>query len=109
MTNSIGQNNTRYDGTVIAGSLASDTGLGRFIPEPRTSKTVSYRALAAGVTGVVGEAMGVAGIGLRPEMFALLQAQAETQMQMQIVSLQSNLLKSQHETQMAAVRNIRTG
>ena len=54
------------------------------------------------------QAAGVA-TGIMPEYMALINAQLEAQRQMQLVSLYSNIEKSKHETQMAAVRNIRAG
>lgn len=47
--------------------------------------------------------------GIDPTYGSLLNQQVEMQKQMQLVSLYSNILKSEHETQMAAVRNIRVG
>jgi hypothetical protein len=47
--------------------------------------------------------------GVQGEYAELLNKQIEMQQQMQLVSMFSNIEKSRHETQMAAVRNIRGG
>ena len=46
-------------------------------------------------------------VDVSPEYRDLIQQQIETQAELQQVSLYSNLERSQHETRMAAVRNIR--
>jgi len=108
MSDSIGGIGLRYDGTALGGSLGVENGLGRFIPEPRTSAAVSFRSLTATVGAAVGQAAGAV-TGLYPEYMSLINLQMEAQRQMQLVSLYSNIEKSKHETQMAAVRNVRTG
>jgi hypothetical protein len=47
--------------------------------------------------------------GVEPIYQDLLDKQIEIQLQMQLVTLESNIEKSRHETQMAAIRNIRAG
>ena len=39
----------------------------------------------------------------------LLKLQMETQIQMQSISMSSNIEKSKHESKMAAIRNVRVG
>ena len=46
-------------------------------------------------------------VDISPEYRNLLEQQAQTQAELQQVSLYSNLERSEHETRMAAVRNIR--
>ena len=46
-------------------------------------------------------------VDISPEYRNLIEQQIETQAELQQVSLYSNLERSQHETRMAAVRNIR--
>ena len=46
-------------------------------------------------------------VDISPEYRDLIQQQVQTQAELQQVSLYSNLERSQHETRMAAVRNIR--
>jgi hypothetical protein len=80
----------------------------RYAPEPRSAGGFWSQASNAFsfVSSTLGNLTAVPGA----EQFqALLQEQMRVQMVMQVVSMQSNLLKSQHETEMAAVRNMRVG
>lgn len=91
------------------GAMISGSGdLARFIPEPR-SKMSSFAAtiskVAEGALGAVGGGL----VGIDPKYAELIQLQVRVQEQMQQVSLVSNIEKSKHETQMAAVRNVRVG
>jgi hypothetical protein len=47
--------------------------------------------------------------GLNPEYTSLLNRQMEVQMQMQSVSMESNIERSKHEAQMTPIRNLRLG
>ena len=97
------------------GFKIGDTGLhlatsdfARFIPEPKSSPSVSFggvvQTLAAAATQIVPGATGISG-----EYLDMINRQIEVQQQMQLVSLVSNIEKSKHETQMAAIRNVRAG
>jgi hypothetical protein len=108
MSNPIRGIAVQYEGGAFGGSLGVENGLGRFIPEPRTSAAVSFKNFTANVGAAMSQAAGVA-TGIMPEYMALINAQLEAQRQMQLVSLYSKIEKSKHETQMAAVRNIRAG
>lgn len=88
---------------ITAGARLLTDGLAQFIPEPQSSAAIWKRALQ----GVASTLSGAA--GLSPEYQDLLQQQIEIQQQMQLVTLESNLEKSRHETQMAAIRNMRVG
>lgn len=89
-------------------SLTNPSGvLTRFVPQPKTSFGQTLINTIRGVAGVASGALGYSGI--QPEYTQLIQQQLEVQKQMQLVSLISNVEKSKHETQMAAVRNIRAG
>jgi hypothetical protein len=68
-------------------------------------------AAAQGIGGLVGLGAGAAlgGGGIEGQYLVLLQEQMRQQQQMQLVSLHSNIEKSKHETQMAAIRNVRAG
>lgn len=90
--------------------------LARFIPEPTTRAGTSFSSVLNGITGVLGRVAGAAlggssgGIpGLSPEYVTLIEKQIETQMQMQLMTFHSNIEKSQHETKMTALRNVRVG
>lgn len=89
--------------------FSSLPGLGRFSPEPVSRNGGSFNAVLRGLDAAVSGAGSVVGGGMDPQYAALLAAQIETQQQMQLVSFESNIEKSKHETQMAAVRNIRVG
>lgn len=93
----------------ITGSLGAGANLlNQFIPEPRSRSGVSF----GGVLKSVGSAIGSMAPGLdgiNPVFVELINKQIQTQYEMQIVSFESNIEKSKHETQMAAVRNIRVG
>jgi hypothetical protein len=54
-------------------------------------------------------ATGSAGVQMDPQYAALMQEQMRFQEQMQIVSMKSNELKSEHETAMSVIRNARVG
>lgn len=88
-------------------SLSSAGGLERIGPEPESSLPLSFGGILSGVASLLSG--GGAMSGLNPEYSALIQLQLETQRQMMLMSAYSNIEKSKHETQMAAVRNIRVG
>lgn len=92
----------------LEGVKLSSSSLLRFMPQPRTSSSFSFQNILNGLGSVASSVLESAG-GLNLEYQALLQEQLETQRQMFLMSLYSNLEKSKHETQMAAVRNIRVG
>jgi hypothetical protein len=85
--------------------------LDRILPAPHSGATQVMRAVVKGVEGLA------SGIGKTASKFAgvdaqyspLLEKQLEVQVQMQLVSLYSNIEKSRHETEMAAIRNTRVG
>lgn len=67
----------------------------RYAPEPVAN-------FASALTG-----SSTSAVDISPEYRELLEQQMQTQAELQQVSLYSNLQRSQHETRMAAVRNIR--
>lgn len=95
-------------GVRIGSYLAGNT-LNRFIPEPKTSPGISFRSVLNTVGSLAGVASGGAVSGLDPNYAALIEKQIEVQQQMMLMSMHSNIEKSKHETQMAAVRNLRAG
>lgn len=82
--------------------------LGEFQPEPQTSARLDFTALLKAAGGIVNTATGAEVPGLDAPYQDLLNKQIEVQQQMMLMSMSSNIEKSKHETQMAAVRNIRT-
>ena len=92
---------------VQGGAQIVSQGLGRFIPEPASSVVAPFKAMLSSVaTSLSG---GSVFPGVDTQYSDLLNKQLEMQQQMQLVSMFSNIEKSRHETQMAAVRNIRAG
>ena len=92
----------QLDGLKLASSA-----LVRFAPQPKSFGNIDFQALLATLGSVTGAVTGEG--GLSSEYQTLLQEQLEVQRQMFLMSLYSNLEKSRHETQMAAVRNVRVG
>lgn len=82
----------------------------RYPPEPRS--TVGQWASAA--TSAAKQVASVAfGGGIIPDpttdLAALLQQQIQIQLEMQVWTARSNIARSEHEIQMAPVRNMRVG
>ena len=93
---------SNVNGSGLAGAAAT---VSRFIPEPQSRVANLFSGVMRAVAGTV-----VPGAsGINPEYQDLISKQIEVQEQMQLVSLVSNVEKSKHETQMAAVRNLRAG
>ncbi|MCO6430047.1 MAG: hypothetical protein J5J00_04245 [Deltaproteobacteria bacterium] len=89
----------------IAGQVSD---LMRFAPEPRSRS--GFGTVLNGVKTALGVAGQAAGLdGINPIYVELLNKQLQAQFEMQVVSLESNVEKSKHETQMAPIRNIRVG
>lgn len=89
-----------------AGSRAVNDLFGRFIPEPASRVGIDFRSALSAASSVVS---GGTFPGIDGDYAELLNKQIEMQQQMQLVTMQSNIEKSRHETQMAPVRNIRVG
>lgn len=84
----------------------SNTALERLLPEPKSRLSIDFRSVLNGVLGAVSG--GVSGVsGIDPSYVQLLNKQIETQQQMQLVTMESNVEKSRHETLMSAIRNVR--
>lgn len=84
---------------------ASASGLGRLIPEPKNRVNFNFGALLKAAGEVASQAGTL--VGIDPEYKALLEQQMEMQQQMMLVSMQSNVMRTEHETQMSVVRNLR--
>jgi hypothetical protein len=79
--------------------------LTRALPEPRpTVVSLGAEMLDSGMDAIGGV---MAGGG--SELTELLNVQLQIQREMQVVSMTSNVLKSQHEMEMAPIRNMRVG
>lgn len=101
------------DSSTGAGAHIEFGNLARFIPEPRSRISASFGSVLSGIGRLVGgAASGVArfsGAELPSELTDLINQQMSLQIQMQQVSMISNIEKSKHETRMAPIRNIRVG
>ncbi len=82
----------------------------RYAPEPKSSLGGWVRAAANTVSSVASAAF-TGGYLPDPtsDLTALLQQQIEIQLQMQLWTARSNIARSEHEIQMAPVRNMRVG
>ena len=69
----------------------------RYAPEP----------IANFASALSGNSSNSSLVDISPDYRSLIEQQVQTQAELQQVSLYSNLERSQHETRMAAVRNIR--
>lgn len=78
----------------------------RLAPEPRGGST--FGTIFNGITSAVSSTAGALG-DVNPVFLDLINKQIQTQYEMQVVSFESNVEKSKHETQMAPIRNIRVG
>lgn len=88
--------------------LIPNSSLTRFLPEPKSRLGQTFRNVLSGLGSNLASASPGIG-GLDPVYQDLINKQIEVQQQMQFVSLHSNIERSKHETQMAAVRNLRVG
>ena len=87
-------------------SRRSEAELARFPASPQVGS--SFMAEAADLLGDVA-GIGAGAMGMNPDYMALLAQQTKTQQEMMVMNMMSNISKSEHETKMAPVRNIRVG
>lgn len=80
--------------------------LARFIPEPKSNLGAAFGTALSAVGSLMTKS-GSSIVGIDPTYADLINTQIEVQQQMQLVSMYSNIEKSKHETEMAAIRNIR--
>jgi len=83
--------------TAVSAALGVAKRVSRYLPEP----------VAQGVDFVASMDNAQNEIGVSSEYQELIDKQINTQRELQQVSFTSNIEKSQHESRMAAVRNIR--
>lgn len=82
----------------------------RYAPEPRSSFGSWAQVAGSTVGSVAGAAAGAGlGLGLGTDLTSLLNQQIQIQQEMQVISMQSNISRSQHEMEMAPIRNMRIG
>lgn len=87
-------------------SNLGDNRMDRFIPEPKNTLGLNFGSMLSSVAGALTGGTGALS-GMDPSYVALLNKQIEAQVQMQLVSMESNIEKSKHETKMSAIRNLR--
>lgn len=75
-------------------------------PEPNSRLRNTFQSVLRGIGQTVADVGGNT-IGIDPKYAALIEKQIEVQEQLQAVSMTSNIEKSKHESQMAAIRNVR--
>jgi len=89
--------------TKIMNNSFKSSALTRLIPEPKSS--ISLKGLVNTVSNAITNDSSTS--MLNGEYASLIEKQMEMQEQMMLVSMISNSEKTEHETRMAAVRNIR--
>lgn len=94
--------------TTSSERLASSA-LDRFMPEPKNRLGANFQGILSSTLSALSSAGPAVIPGLDGSYVQLLNKQIEAQQQMQLVSMESNIEKSKHETQMAAIRNVRVG
>jgi hypothetical protein len=87
-------------GLNVGGSI-----LARALPEPRSSLAQWGKAAVNTGMDAVGTLLGSGS----SDLAGLINMQIQIQREMQMVSMISNIAKSQHEMEMAPVRNMRVG
>jgi hypothetical protein len=87
-------------GLSVGGSM-----LARALPEPRSSLAQWGKSAVNTGMSAVGTLMGAGS----SELTDLLNMQIQIQREMQVISMVSNIAKSQHEMEMAPTRNMRVG
>lgn len=104
---------TMVPSTTVPSTTALSRNFGRFMPEPKSRYDNLFGNLlqvASSVASQVTGSISNSPIGrVDPLYVDLINKQIEVQQQMQLVSFHSNIERSKHETQMAAVRNMRVG
>lgn len=93
----------------MLGIQSTSGGLLRQLPEPRNSTGTWGAALTSTVGNVANAAIGATASLGGGEFGQLLALQMQVQKEMAEVSMLSNISKSQHETEMAPIRNLRVG
>ena len=91
----------------IGSYMAGATNLLRFVPEPQSKVAATFGQVMQTVGQVASGA--TAAVGIDPSYQALLQRQINMQEQLQMVTMESNIEKTKHESKMTAVRNFRAG
>lgn len=84
-------------------------GMEQYLPEPSTTGYGAFGDVLQAASGIAGTAISaMSGVDISGFQ-QLLAAQMQAQMEMQQVSMISNVEKSRHESKMTPIRNIRVG
>ena len=83
------------------------SGLTRYTPVPETESSVNFSGVLDSLGSLAGTVATVATGGIQSEFQEMIALQMYWQQQMQKVSLLSNIIKSEHETRMSAIRNVK--
>lgn len=86
----------------------STSSAANYLPEPSSTGTGVFNDVVSAVKSVAKEVGGVS-LEATGSFAELIQAQIDSQMEMQTTSMISNIERSKHESKMAAIRNIRVG
>lgn len=89
-----------YQNGILQGLAQTASGIAQHLPEPIAQGVDFASSLARAASNTTT-------LDVSPAYQELIDKQIETQMELQQVSFVSNIERSQHETRMAAVRNIR--
>ena len=96
--------------TGSSGISVGESPLLRFAPEPRSTLGSWFSAAGAAVGATASTLAGVGSSVIDGSSITnLLNQQIQIQQIMQTVSMMSNVARSQHETEMAPIRNMRVG
>ncbi|RME57902.1 MAG: hypothetical protein D6780_07645 [Candidatus Dadabacteria bacterium] len=83
-------------------------GYRRYLPVPRSANGSFVSVLGSALRTVTGVGLSSGlQVGIDPQYAALIEKQMQVQTTMQTVSMTSNISRSEHETRMSAIRNIR--
>ena len=83
--------------------------IGRYLPEPESGVRGFFGSVLQTLGGAAADIAEPSLAGIDSKYIPFIEAQIHAQEQLQLVSLYSNIEKSRHETQMAAIRNVRVG
>lgn len=91
----------------IGSHLIGASSLLRFVPEPKSRVASTFGKVMQAVGDVAGTARSV--VSIDPTYQGLIEKQIQLQEQLQLVTMESNIEKTKHESKMSAVRNFRAG
>ncbi len=87
------------------GSVVRETA--SYLPEPATQGVSMFSDVMDIVKSLTGNGVGGVPTEIGGDFMELLELQIQTQLELQTVSMVSNVEKSEHESKMAAIRNVR--